>query len=36
MKKVEYAIDLINEQESDVILFTGDMVNNKADRISAL
>ena len=28
--KVEYAIDLINEQQSDVILFTGDMVNNKA------
>lgn len=28
--KIEYAIDLINEQESDVILFTGDMVNNKA------
>ena len=28
--KVEYAIDLINEQKSDVILFTGDMVNNKA------
>ena len=31
--KVKYAIDLINEQESDVILFTGDMVNNKADEI---
>ncbi len=28
--KAEYAIDLINEQQSDVILFTGDMVNNKA------
>lgn len=28
--KVEYAIDLINEQNSDIILFTGDMVNNKA------
>jgi predicted MPP superfamily phosphohydrolase len=28
--KVEYAIDLINEQQSDIILFTGDMVNNKA------
>jgi predicted MPP superfamily phosphohydrolase len=28
--KVEYAIDLINEQQSDVILFTGDMVNNRA------
>ncbi|NNE32590.1 MAG: metallophosphoesterase [Winogradskyella sp.] len=29
-KKIEYAIDLINEQASDVLLFTGDMVNNKA------
>lgn len=33
VKKVEYAIDLINEQESDVILFTGDMVNNKAEEM---
>lgn len=31
--KVEYAIDLINEQQSDVILFTGDMVNNKAEEM---
>lgn len=30
ISKVEYAIDLINEQASDVILFTGDMVNNQA------
>jgi len=30
INKVEYAIDLINEQQSDIILFTGDMVNNKA------
>ncbi len=30
INKVEYAIDLINEQQSDVILFTGDLVNNKA------
>ncbi len=28
--KVEYAVNLINEQESDVILFTGDLVNNVA------
>ncbi|TXN37092.1 metallophosphoesterase [Flagellimonas hymeniacidonis] len=28
-KKVAYGIDLINEQKSDVILFTGDMVNDK-------
>jgi len=33
VEKVEYAIDLINEQKSDVILFTGDMVNNKADEM---
>ncbi|OYX28363.1 MAG: phosphoesterase [Flavobacteriales bacterium 32-35-8] len=31
--KVHYAINLINEQESDVILFTGDMVNNKAEEM---
>lgn len=29
-EKIEYAVDLINKQESDVLLFTGDMVNNKA------
>jgi predicted MPP superfamily phosphohydrolase len=28
--KIDYAIDLINEQKSDVILFTGDIVNNMA------
>ncbi|MFD0861076.1 metallophosphoesterase [Sungkyunkwania multivorans] len=32
-KKVEYAIDLINEQASDIILFTGDMVNNLASEM---
>ncbi len=32
-EKIEYAIDLINEQQSDVILFTGDMVNNKASEM---
>jgi predicted MPP superfamily phosphohydrolase len=31
--KVAYAIDLINEQESDIILFTGDMVNNRSDEM---
>ena len=31
--KVEYAIDLINEQGSDAICFTGDMVNNKAEEM---
>lgn len=29
-KKLEYGIDLINQQNSDVILFTGDLVNNHA------
>ena len=29
-EKIEYAVDLINEQNSDTILFTGDMVNNMA------
>ncbi len=28
--KVEYAVNLANEQKSDVILFTGDLVNNVA------
>jgi len=27
-KKLEYGVDLINKQESDIILFTGDLVNN--------
>lgn len=27
-EKVKYAVDLVNEQKSDVILFTGDLVNN--------
>jgi len=31
--KVHYAVDLVNEQESDVILFTGDLVNNKAEEM---
>jgi predicted MPP superfamily phosphohydrolase len=29
-KKIEYGVDLINQQGSDVILFTGDLVNNQA------
>lgn len=32
-EKIEYAIDLINEQKSDVLFFTGDMVNNKAEEM---
>lgn len=42
-KKIEYAVNLINQQKSDVLLFTGDMVNNMtsemepwADLFSAL
>lgn len=31
--KVSYGIDLINQQASDVILFTGDLVNNVADEM---
>lgn len=31
--KVEYAVNLINEQQSDVILFTGDLVNNIAEEM---
>lgn len=29
--KLQHAIDLINEQKADLVLFTGDMVNNVAD-----
>ncbi|MDY8136738.1 metallophosphoesterase [Aquimarina sp. 2201CG5-10] len=29
-EKIEYAVDLINEQESDLLLFTGDIVNTMA------
>lgn len=29
-EKIQYAIDLINEQQSDMILFTGDIVNTHA------
>jgi predicted MPP superfamily phosphohydrolase len=32
-KKIEYAVNLINEQQSDTILFTGDMVNNVASEM---
>ncbi len=32
-KKIEYGVDLINQQQSDVILFTGDMVNNMASEM---
>jgi predicted MPP superfamily phosphohydrolase len=32
--KIRYAIDLINEQEADLLLFTGDIVNAKADEMN--
>jgi len=32
-KNVEYAVELINKQDSNLILFTGDIVNNKADEL---
>lgn len=32
-KKIEYGVDLINKQNSDLLLFTGDMVNNKAEEM---
>jgi len=30
-EKIEYAVDLINAQEADVFMFTGDIVNTRAD-----
>ncbi|MGY0393527.1 metallophosphoesterase [Bizionia sp. KMM 8389] len=33
-EKIQYGIDLINEQESDVLLFTGDLVNNMASEMT--
>ncbi|MCL6295342.1 metallophosphoesterase [Jejuia spongiicola] len=32
-EKVQYGVDMINKQKSDVILFTGDIVNNKAEEM---
>ena len=32
-KKIKYGVDLINQQKSDIMLFTGDIVNNKADEM---
>lgn len=32
-KKVAYGVDLVNQQESDVILFTGDIVNDKSEEL---
>lgn len=33
--KLEHAIDLINQQNPDLVLFTGDMVNNVADEFKS-
>ena len=32
-EKIQYGVDLINEQQSDLLLFTGDIVNNKSDEM---
>lgn len=32
-EKIKYGVDLINQQQPDVLLFTGDIVNNKADEM---
>ena len=32
-EKVKYAVDLVNQQKSDIILFTGDLVNNLAEEM---
>ncbi len=33
-EKIEYGVNMINEQQSDLILFTGDIVNNKAEEMN--
>ena len=32
-EKIAYGVDMINAQQSDMILFTGDLVNNKAEEM---
>ena len=32
-KKVQYGVDLVNAQDADVVFFTGDLVNNRAEDI---
>ena len=34
-EKVKYAVDLVNKQQSDLILFTGDLVNNVAQEMNS-
>ncbi|RRJ92294.1 metallophosphoesterase [Paenimyroides tangerinum] len=33
-EKIQYAVDLINEQDSDVFVFTGDLVNSLAEEMN--
>lgn len=33
-EKIQYGVDLINEQNSDLLLFTGDIVNNVAEEMN--
>jgi predicted MPP superfamily phosphohydrolase len=33
-EKIKYAVDLVNDQQSDIILFTGDLVNNVAEEMT--
>jgi predicted MPP superfamily phosphohydrolase len=32
-EKIQYGVDLVNEQGADMIVFTGDLVNNKAEEM---
>ncbi|SKB54865.1 hypothetical protein SAMN05660776_1839 [Salegentibacter holothuriorum] len=32
-KKVKYGVDLLNQQETDIVVFTGDLVNNEASEM---
>ena len=32
-EKIQYGVDLLKEQESDLVVFTGDLVNNKASEM---
>ena len=32
-KKLQYGVDLVNGQDADVVFFTGDLVNNRAEEI---
>jgi len=32
-KKIQYGVDLLNEQETDMVVFTGDLVNNEASEM---